>query len=140
MKLPLHKLCGFCSRILRLIVSHKRSRSSRSQVFFKIGVLENFTNFTGKHLCWSLQLYYKEIPRQVFSCEIWEIIKNTFFYRTLPVVASGVHLSMILKTGPVKHIQESPGKLGNNIIIKEITACHFILSLGVAIGYKAILN
>ena len=28
-------------------------RSSRSQVFFKIGVLKNFTIFTEKHLCWS---------------------------------------------------------------------------------------
>ena len=32
------------------------------QMFFKIGVLENFATFTGKHLCWSfflrgLQLY-----------------------------------------------------------------------------------
>ena len=26
-------------------------RSSRSQMFFKIGALENFANFTGKHLC-----------------------------------------------------------------------------------------
>ena len=26
-------------------------RSSRSQMFFKIGVLKNFTLFTGKHLC-----------------------------------------------------------------------------------------
>ena len=32
------------------------SRSSRSQMFFKIGVLNNFTNFTGKHLCSSLFL------------------------------------------------------------------------------------
>ena len=31
-------------------------RSSRSQTFFKIGVLKNFANFTGKHLCWSLFL------------------------------------------------------------------------------------
>ena len=23
-------------------------------MFFKIGILKNFTNFTGKHLCWSL--------------------------------------------------------------------------------------
>ena len=28
-------------------------RSSRSQMFFKIGVLKNFANFTAKHLCWS---------------------------------------------------------------------------------------
>ena len=30
------------------------SRSSRSRMFFKIGVLTNLANFTGKHLCWSL--------------------------------------------------------------------------------------
>ena len=28
-------------------------RGSRSQMFFKIGVLKNFANVTGKHLCWS---------------------------------------------------------------------------------------
>ena len=32
------------------------SRSSRLQMFFKIGVLKNCANFTGKHLCWSLFL------------------------------------------------------------------------------------
>ena len=31
-------------------------RSRRSQMFFKIRVLKNFANFTGKHLCWSLFL------------------------------------------------------------------------------------
>ena len=29
------------------------SRSSRPQMFFKIGVLKYFAMFTGKHLCWS---------------------------------------------------------------------------------------
>ena len=28
-------------------------------MFFKIGVLKNFANFTGKHLCWSLSLSNK---------------------------------------------------------------------------------
>ena len=32
------------------------SRSSRSQMLFKIGAPKNFANFTGKHLCWSLFL------------------------------------------------------------------------------------
>ena len=32
------------------------SRSSRLQMFFKIGVVKSFANFTGKHLCWSLFL------------------------------------------------------------------------------------
>ena len=31
------------------------TRSSRSQMLFKKGVLKNFTIFTGKHLCWSLR-------------------------------------------------------------------------------------
>ena len=31
-------------------------RSSRSQMFLKIGVLKNLANFTGTHLCWSLFL------------------------------------------------------------------------------------
>ena len=29
-------------------------RSSRSQMFFKIGVLKNFVIFTAKYLCWDL--------------------------------------------------------------------------------------
>ena len=38
------------------ILSLGRGRSSRSQIFFKIGVLKKFTIFTGKLLCWSLFL------------------------------------------------------------------------------------
>ena len=34
----------------------KNYSSSRAQIFFKIGVLKNFANFIGKHLCWSLFL------------------------------------------------------------------------------------
>ena len=60
-------------------------RSSCSQMFFKKGVLLNFLIFTGKQLCWSLFLIKlracnfnkKEIPSQVFSCEICEILQNT---------------------------------------------------------------
>ena len=38
-------------------------RSSRSQIFFKIGVLKNFANFTGKHLCKNLFLTKLQIWR-----------------------------------------------------------------------------
>ena len=68
--------------------------SSRSHLFFKIGVLKNFANFTGEHLCWSLFLtkfftdVIKNTPTQVFSCEISKIFKITFFHRTPPVAAS----------------------------------------------------
>ena len=51
-------------------------RNSRSQMFFKVGVLKNFVSFTGKHLCWSLFLIKlqawrpnflkKETPTQIF--------------------------------------------------------------------------
>ena len=73
---------------------YPQRRSIRSQIFFKLGVLKNFGNFTRKHLSWSLflikrlQLYEKETPTQVFSCEITEIFKNTFFYGTPQVAAS----------------------------------------------------
>ena len=36
------------------MVMFSRSRSSRSQIFFKIGVLKNFAIFTEKRVCWSL--------------------------------------------------------------------------------------
>ena len=69
--------------------------SSRSHMFFKIGVLKNFANFTEKHLCWRLFLtnfftdLIKNTPTQVFPCEISKIFKNTSFYRT-PLVATSV--------------------------------------------------
>ena len=43
------------SEPLRLsFVNPRKGKSSRSQLFFKIGVHKNFANFTGKHLRWSL--------------------------------------------------------------------------------------
>ena len=60
--------------------------------------MKNFANFTEKHLCWSLlllelhasclQLYWKEIPTQVLSCQICEIFKNTYFVEHLRTAAS----------------------------------------------------
>ena len=35
-----------------------------------------------------LQLYNKETPTRMFSCEYCEIFKNSFCYRTPPVAAS----------------------------------------------------
>ena len=37
-------------------------RSSRSRMFFKIGVLKNFAIFTGKRLCWPLQAFFYRTP------------------------------------------------------------------------------
>ena len=73
-------------------------RSSRWQMFFRIGVLKNFAIFTGKRLycsCFVIKLQafrsrtlLKETPRQVFSYEYCEVFKNSFFYRTPLVAAS----------------------------------------------------
>ena len=79
---------GYCMKLASVVSYYflKIYRSSRSQMFLKIVVLENFAIFTGKHLCWSLFLI-KLTPTQLFSCEYWKIFKNTFFYRTPPVDA-----------------------------------------------------
>ena len=67
-------------------------------MFFKIYVLKTFANFIEKHLCCSLFLLRLQTLRTAtllkgasnigVSCEICEIVKNTFFYRTPPVAAS----------------------------------------------------
>ena len=49
---------------LKFQVNFSLFGSRRSQLFFKIDVLENFPNFTGKHLCWSLFL----MKLQAFRC------------------------------------------------------------------------
>ena len=80
------------------------SRSSRQEVFCKKAVLKNFSKFTRKHLYQGL--FFNKVAglrpatllktlAQVFSCEFWKISKNTFFYKTPPVAASGVASFMI---------------------------------------------
>ena len=72
-------------------------RSSDRRCSVKIGVLRNFTKFTGKHLYQSLcfnkfveayNFIKKETLAQVFSCEFCEISKNTFFTEHLWTTAS----------------------------------------------------
>ena len=58
----------------------------------KKGVLKSLAKFTGKHLCWSLFLIklqqIKSATLLMFSCEICEIFKNTYFGKHLPTDAS----------------------------------------------------
>ena len=78
---------------LRRIISMDR-RSSRSQMFFKIGALKNFANFTEKHLCWSLFLIklqawrtlIKETPTQMFS--LWNL-RNFYQHLFLQITFGG---------------------------------------------------
>ena len=74
----------------------------------KKGALRNFAKFTGKNLCQSLSFnkvagtacnfIKKEALVQAFSCEFWEISKNTFFYRTSLVATSENHKAVTLKS------------------------------------------
>ena len=76
----------FAAAKASLVFIKNRCRSSRSQMFFKIGVLKKFAMFTGKHLCWSLFL----IKLQAFRCFSVNIAKllRAVFYRTPPLAAS----------------------------------------------------
>ena len=47
-------------------------RSSRSQMFFKIGVLKNFAIFTGKNLCWPLHTFFYRTPTLAASRFSWQ--------------------------------------------------------------------
>ena len=50
-------------------------RSGRSRMFFKVGVLKNFANFTGKQLCWSL--FLKKLQAFRSSDERTPFLQNT---------------------------------------------------------------
>ena len=71
--------------------------SSRSQMFFKGGILKSYAIFTGKHLRRShffiksqsvRPATLKVTPMKVFYCDYCKIFKNSFFHRTLPLVDS----------------------------------------------------
>ena len=54
-------------------------RSSRPEVFYKKGVLRNFVNFTGKHLCQSLFF------NKVAGLRPATLLKNRLWHRCFPV-------------------------------------------------------
>ena len=71
-----------------LKMSKSTLRGSCSQMFFKIGGLKNFANFTG-NTCFGVFFNKVEGLRESFNTGvfIWNL-RNTFFYRTPPVAAS----------------------------------------------------
>ena len=64
------------------------SRSSRLQIFLKIGIPKRFANFTGKHLCCSLllknlqaeglQLHKKRLQRRCFPVKFAKFLRTPF--------------------------------------------------------------
>ena len=94
--LMINLLCGEMKFLRLLLKDRTFCRSSRSEVFCKKGVLENFTKFTGKHLCQSL-IFNKVSglrPATLLKRGLWLrcfpviFVKLHLFYRTPPVVAS----------------------------------------------------
>ena len=65
------------------------SKAATRGVLYKKGVLRNFLEFTGKHLC---QLSCRpEALAKVFSCEFYEIFKNIFFTEHLWTTVSEIY-------------------------------------------------
>ena len=76
------------AKFLRTAFLQNTSRSRCSQIYLKIGVLKSFTNFTGKHLCWSiffknlqaegLQLHKKRLQRRCFPVKFAKFLRTPF--------------------------------------------------------------
>ena len=64
----------YCFKILEIW-----KRNSRPEVFYKKGVLGNFTKFTGKHLCQSLSL------NKVSGLRPETLLKKRLWHRCFPV-------------------------------------------------------
>ena len=87
----------------KVVLSFIVNRSSHRRCSIKKAVLKNFVTFTGSHLCWSLLLIklqawssatlLKETPKQVFSCEYYEMFKNSFFIEHLWLLLLKSHVN-----------------------------------------------
>ena len=68
---------------LRFTMDHRfqLSRSTHSQMFFKKCVLNNFANFTEKHLCCSLFIK-KRLQHWCFPVKFAKLIRTAFFQNT----------------------------------------------------------
>ena len=81
------------TKIFKMEIFHENtSRSIRSQMSFKIGVLKNFAIFTGKHQCWSLffnkvaclQAFIKKrLQHWCFRVNIAKFFRTAFFIEHL---------------------------------------------------------
>ena len=76
------------AKFLRTAFLQNTSRSSRLQIFLKIGILKNFANVTGKELRWSLfsinlqaeglQLHKKRLQHRCFPVKFAKFLRATF--------------------------------------------------------------
>ena len=105
---------GFNSLFIRLERAFI-SRSSRSLIFFKLGVLKNLSNFTGKHLCWSLFLQNTSAGRFCISiiCDKYMIIVwylEIICHCATPEESSALNIYKLCRHTPF-HTLNLPSKL-----------------------------
>ena len=88
-----HSLPGWLTTTqYKVTYFRKMYRSSHRKCFVKKVALKNFAYFTGRQLCWSLLIIKLQTLRPstqvLFSCEICEIFKETYFEEHLRTTAS----------------------------------------------------
>ena len=79
--------CEYC-KVFKNSFSIEDLQKQSLQMFFKIGVLTSFVNFTGKHLCWSLflknqqagafLLHKKRLQRSCFPVKFAKFLRTPF--------------------------------------------------------------
>ena len=99
-----------------------------------MGIFNNFTKFTGKHLCQNLFLIKlqasaydfikKDILAQVFSCKCCEFFKNTFFIEHHRWLLLSMHCIISHSNTQNSTIIHSR-KYGHWQCLFRITACFF---------------
>ena len=85
--LLIYRRIKFAKQRRKMICWIRKMRSSRSQILLNIGVLENFANFTGEYLCWSLffnkiaglQLYYERLQHRCFPVKFEKFLRTPCF-------------------------------------------------------------
>ena len=117
----------------------QKYRSSRSQMYFRIGALKDFAMFTEKYLCWGLFLINIQAWRPATllrrDSEICDIFKNTYFYRTHPVAASW----NISWTFSLLHLRTMNGVISWYVLAPQclfhFIACVSLLSISFLFSY-----
>ena len=103
-------------------------RSSRSQVFYKIGVLKKFANFTRKHQCWSRFLIKSPeimvLHDRCFPVNFAKLLRTPFLQNS----SSGVGICLI-KSFTLQAFTKMflNGQLQTNSYLMAKTICTFLV-------------
>ena len=120
-------------------------------MFFRIGILKNFANFIGKHLCWSFFLmklqalrpatllktrlqhrcfpmkFAKFLRTPFFTEHLWwlllKIMNSSSYLRVLPTVATK-QVSPILLQEPINDFAVCKRCRGTLLLVEDVTKSH----------------